>query len=239
MKCGCQPHSGNEKHKEAFGYLEIVGLREVAEEASALSGATARAIRQFEKAERAEQLGLGDEVAALYREDAERDRAQAVRQFRGVMARLDSRLGQDDWRELADRSTREFEERDGAALFEDARGRLRLEVLEMDGVPGPDAAVMMQVFSESLDRARAEGLDGAARLLRERLEAGMQALQSPGMGREQASPLTQNQTICLGIVSAMATAMMIACAFAPYCWCCGWWVIILWLAAAQILCIAG
>jgi hypothetical protein len=76
-------------------------------------------------------------------------------------------------------------------------------------------------LSESLDRARAEGLDGAARLLRERLEAGMQALQSPGMGREHASPLTENQTICLGIVSAVATAMMIACAVSPYCWCCG------------------
>src|SRR5215207_2361794 len=162
MPCACQPHSDREKRGEAFKHLEGIGLREVAEEASTLSGATGRALRQFEKAERAEQLGLGGEVAALYREDAERHRAQAVRQFRGVIERFDERLGRDDWRELADRSSREFKERDGDVLFDDARARLRLDMLEMDGVPGPDAAVMLKVFDESLDRARAEGLDGAA-----------------------------------------------------------------------------
>jgi len=31
-------------------------------------------------------------AAALYREDAERDRAQAVRQFQGMIAQLDERL---------------------------------------------------------------------------------------------------------------------------------------------------
>jgi hypothetical protein len=58
------------------------------------------------------------------------------------------------------------------------------------------------------------------------------------MGRRPASPQTQSQLECLAIVSAMATAMMIACAFAVLCPCCAGPAIILWLVAAQAGCLA-
>jgi hypothetical protein len=92
--------------EEAFGTLEVLDPRQVGEQASAVGGATDRAIRLYEKAKRAAVLGLGTEVATLYREAAERDRLQAIRQLRWVIAQFDERLGRDDWQAVVDRTNR-------------------------------------------------------------------------------------------------------------------------------------
>lgn len=238
MGCDCQKHRDVINREEVFKPLEALDLREVAEDATVVPDTTASAIRYLEKAERAERLGLGADVATLYRQAAERDRAQGIRQFRAVVARLDERTGRDDWAALVDRIRQEFQERDGPALVEEARGRLRLAVLEMDGVSADDAAAAVTAFDESVDRALGEGLDGAARLLRERLERGLEAVQSPEMGRQPASPQTTNQLICIGVFSAIAVLQMIACGVAQFCWCCFGWVVMAWLAAMIALCLA-
>jgi hypothetical protein len=174
-----------------------------------------------------------------YRQAADRDRAQGIRNYRAVLARLDERTGLADWRELVDRARQAFEERDGTALVDEARGRLRLAVLDMDGVSADDAEAAVAIFDESLDRLVADGLDGAVSLLRERLERGLSALESPTMGRQLASPITQNQTICIGIVSGVAVILAIICAATPYCWCCWGWVIIAQLVIAIGICLAS
>ena len=108
----------------------------------------------------------------------------------------------------------------------------------MDGVSGEDTAVTVGAFDESVDRGLGEGLNGATRLLRERLERGVEALQSPEMGREPASPQTQNQLVCIGIFSAMAVIAMIMCGVSWGCWCCiGVWIILGLAAIISVWCL--
>jgi hypothetical protein len=126
MSCSCQKHPDNHHHEEVFKLLEILDIREIGEQAAATPETTATATRYLQKAERAERLGFGADVAALYRQAAERKRARAIRQYRTVITRLDERIGRDDWGDLVERVQREFLEGDGPALVEEARGRLRL-----------------------------------------------------------------------------------------------------------------
>lgn len=239
MGCTCEKRRDDDHWEEAFKLLEEPDLRGIAEQAIAVPEATNRAVRHLEKAERAERLSLGSDVAALYRQASDRDRAQGIRNYRAVLARLDERTGRADWSELVDRTRQAFEERDGTALVDEARGRLRLAVLDMDGVSADDAEATVAIFDASLDRLVADGLDGAVSLLRERLERGLRALESPTMGRELASPITVNQTICIGVVSGVAVILAIICAATPYCWCCWGWVIIAQLAIAIGICLAS
>ena len=239
MGCACEKRRDDDHREETFKLLEEADLRGIAEQAVAIPEATNRAVRHLEKAERAERLSLGNDVAALYRQAADRDRAQGIRNYRAVLARIDERTGRADWRELADRTRQAFEERDGTALVDEARGRMRLAALDMDGVSADDAEAAVAIFDESLDRLVADGLDGAVSLLRERLERGLSTLESPTMGRQLASPITQNQTICIGIVSGVAVIEAIICAATEFCWCCWGWVIIAQLAIGILICLAS
>ena len=233
----CKDH--RERQEEVFKFLEVADLRAVGEHVDAITETRISAVKYLDKAERAEQLGLGRDVATLYRQAAERDRDQAIRQFRAVIEPIDERTGRDDWADLVDRINREFEARDGAAQIEEATGRFRLAVLEMDGVSGDGAEEIVGVWEQSVNRLRADGLNGGIQLLKERLESGVEALLSPQMGREPASPRTTNQLICIGIFSAMATVMMAICGFTPFCWCCGGYAIIIWLALMIAGCLLG
>jgi hypothetical protein len=151
-----------------------------------------------------------------------------------VLIRLDERTGRDDWTDLVDRTRREFLDTEGPAILEEARARFRLAVLEMDAVSADGAAEIVPVWEESLGRLREDGLNGATRLLRERLERAAEVLQSPRMGSEPASPQTVGQLVCVGVVSALAAGMMVACWFS--CFTCYGVEIILWLAAVILLC---
>src|SRR5690242_9097281 len=165
MGCTCEKRR-DDYREETFKLLEEADLRGIAEQAVATPEATNRAVRHLEKAERAERLSLGSDVAALYRQAADRDRAQGIRNYRAVLARIDERTGRADWGELVDGARQAFEERDGAALVDEARGRLRLAVLDMDGISADDAEAAVGIFDASLDRLVADGLAGAVSLLR-------------------------------------------------------------------------
>lgn len=226
MACLCtRRHEEEADDERMLTALDAIDFRHIAQQASAIPEVVTSAIRHLEKSERAEQLGLGADVATLFRQAAQRDNTQAVRQVRAVIARLDDRTSRDDWGDLVEGTRREFEERDGRALIEEARGRVQLGLFEMDGLSPQDAVETAALIDEALDRARDDGLNGVAGLLRQRLERGLQDLQSPNMGREHAT-LSRTQLLCIGIVSAVCTAAMIACAFIPACWCClGYWII--------------
>ncbi len=212
MGCNCQKQH-DDKREEVFRLLEAIDLRAVGEQVTAIPETMASARRYLAKAERAERLGLGADVSTLFRQAAERDRDQAIRQVRAVLIRLDERTGRDDWADLVDRTRREFLDTEGPAILEEGRARFRLAVLEMDGVSADGAAEIVPVWEESLDRLREDGLNGAVRLLRERLERAVEVLQSPRMGAQPASPQTLGQLICIGVVSALAAALMVACWF--------------------------
>ena len=229
--CTCYRREADDTRDEVFKLLEVIDLRSVSEQAAAIPDLMVTVVRHLQKSERTERLGLGADVAQLYREAAERDHAQAIRQLRAVIARLDERTGRDDWGDLVERARREFEEHEGLALVADAKGRLRLAMLELDGVSGDEAARTAAAFDESLDRVVRDPLSGAAQLLREALERGLEALQTPEMGRQPASPQTGARQFCMNVSYAIAAAMMVACIFAPFCWCCGAPSIGIWLAA--------
>lgn len=240
MACGCGGTAGSARldydYEEAFQQLDGLGCREIVRAALELRKAMARPVTQMEKAERAKRLALGDDVVALYTRAAESDRASAIRQFRGVIARVDERVSRDDWFVLAQRVDQELVGRNVRALIDEGKERFRLAALEMDGVSADDAEAAVRIVDESLDRMTA-GVDRGIRSLRTQLERGLAAMESPGLGRQLASPITEQQTICIGIVSAAATLMGIGCAVSWGCWCCAWFVIIAFLAAAILICL--
>jgi hypothetical protein len=107
----------------------------------------------------------------------------------------------------------------------------------MDGVSGDDAAAAVAVFDESVSSILSDGLNGGVQLLRAYLLRGISALESPEMGRQPASPLTENQVICIGIASAVGTILMVICAAIWMCWCCYGWMILAITAVAIGFCL--
>jgi hypothetical protein len=116
MGCTCERRRDDDHKETAFKLLEEVDFRAIAEQAVVAPEASNRAVRYLEKAERAERLSLGRDVAALYRQAADRERAQGIRNYRAVLARLDERVSREDWGELLSRARLAFQDRDGAAL---------------------------------------------------------------------------------------------------------------------------
>jgi hypothetical protein len=239
MGCACGSQTGLDR-EPIFRGLEAVGLREVGEQAFAVVPVVESSLRRLRTAERAEALGYGPEMAAAHREAAQRDNRQALRQIRAVIARLDDMVGRDDWRDLSERATGEFMERDGRAVLEESRERLRLSLLEADGVWGDDAHEVMTVVDASIGRAVDGGLDRVARHLREVFFQSIAALEHDEMGRQPASPLTGAAlAVCIGVAVVLATAAQIGCLFVPFCWCCFAGQIWAACAAAVAACIAA
>jgi hypothetical protein len=257
LGCRCNERQADDNRAEVFGLLEGLDLQEFAEQASVIPGTAARAVRHMQKAERAERLELGRDVAALYRNAAERDRAQAA------MARLDERTARDDWAELVDRARREFVERDGPALVEEAKGRVRLTLLEMESLSANEAAETMANYDESLDRLHVDGLNGIVRQLRAGLERWRDALETPEIGRQAAvdddgggddgdggdgggrggggggggDGFNLGQVACVAFWSAIAAGLLLACIIALFCWCCAANAIAGWYAGEVFRCL--
>jgi hypothetical protein len=234
--CTCGKHLGESQQEESLALLEHVGLREVVEQAIVVPEVMLDLVRHAQKSERAERLELGADVVALHRQAAQREQAQAIRQLRAAIARLDDRVGRDDWDDLVARTRREFDERGGREMLDEARGRFRFAVLEADGLSGDDAGLMVARFDESMTVIQDEGLEGAARLLKESLDGGLEAIQAPEMGRQPASPQTGNRQFCINAVLASAAGMLLACFIAPFCWCCAAGAVVVWMMGALLGC---
>lgn len=240
MACGCGGRSAtgyqSNDYEEAFQHLDGLGCREIVRAALELRESMVRPVTQMEKAERAKRLAMGKDIVRLYTRAAETDRASAIRQFRGVIARVEERINREDWSELVQRVDREFVAKDRRALIDEGKARFRLAALDMDGVSADDAEAAVRIVDDALD-GMTGGIDQAIGKLRTQLERGLAAMESPGLGRQLASPITEQQTICIGIASAAATLMGIACAVSYGCWCCAWFVIMAFLAAAILICL--
>jgi hypothetical protein len=238
VSCNCQKSSDERaRQEELFKYLDVIDLRVVGEEATEVPETAASAIRNLNKAERAERLRLGADVANLYRRAAERDRNQAVRQLRAMLRGIDERVRRDDWAELVDRAKKEFDSGEGPALTDEAKDRFRLEVLEMDTASADDAERIVGLWDESLDRIRADGLRGGVALFRDRIERWIEALNSPEMGRQSASPISEGALACIAAWTVLGGVIIAACCYWWAC-CCGYAVLI-WVAGNVAICLAA
>jgi hypothetical protein len=234
MGCDCTSKAVTDADRErVMRVYDIVDLRGVAEQTSGLASVIASAERHQQKSERALELGLGDELAALHSRAAERDFAQVERQCLALVAGIDERISRDDWSELAQAVDSAFADQGGPALLQESADRLRVEVFEMDGLSATNASTVVTLFDEALVRASEAGLDGAVRLLRERLE---QAI--AGRPTAQLSPPTERQLICIAAETALCGIALVACMFIPFCWCCMGYFILGLLALAIIACLA-
>jgi hypothetical protein len=175
-------------------------------------------LRQLRRAERMEALGY---EGAPHHEAALRSNSQAKRLVGSARAFLDDRIARDDWQELNHQFRAAFDEHDGVHAFADAKENFRYLLAVEDGVIAGDAKRAVDHFNQAFDRVAADGLEGLAELLKERLDQAAQVLESPELGRQPASPLTGWQlAACIGVASTLAAAAMLACILAPFCWCC-------------------
>jgi hypothetical protein len=180
------------------------------------------------KAERAEHLGVGADVAALYRRAAEREDARARRQILAVINRLDERTSSDDWNDLTRRMREHFDEHDGRAAVDDARDRWRLALFEADDLTAPFAVETMSTANRFLDRAEQDGLNGVTQLLRDALDRALGAIGTDDAAQQLRStesgpvaisfpPLNPTEVLCITIACAAAAVALIACFWVSLC----------------------
>src|SRR3954451_2820225 len=136
--------------EEMWTVLEPIDFREIAEQARLATADYCGDGASHRKADRAEQLGLGGDVAALYRAAAERDDAQVRRQVAATLARLDDRTSRDDWGPLVRRMQQDFEERGQRTVVEEVQGRFRMHIFETNRLSGGQAARIAALADRAL-----------------------------------------------------------------------------------------
>jgi hypothetical protein len=238
VNCSCCS-TNEEAANRRLSLLESIDFKAVGEQALAVASVADLAVRSLTKVERAQELGLGHDVIALHRKAAERNNNQARRQIVAARAALEERTSRPDFPELTERLRVAFDERDGGTILDESRDQIVLTLFETDGLSAADAAYILKIYDETFASLREGGLRGVTQLLDQRLVSALAARDLPGMGREEASPLSQNQWICLAVVAA-ATAIALAVCLAAYgCWCCYWFWILVADAASVAACVFG
>lgn len=237
MSCPCSNNDSVHGEEQANELLNRVGLLTPVERARGAVGGIGSALRSLAKSDRADSLGLSPEVGALYLRAAERDRDQARRQLRVALDALEERTTREDWEPMVAEVRREFEAHEGARLLKDAQERLRMNLLDAEGLSGRDAAEVMALAETAWARVRDEGLAGVADHLRAALQRADEAFASPEMGRQPASPLAEATRVCITIAVAAAAIALAVCGFVYMCWCCFFWPIVAACTAAVAVCL--
>jgi len=236
-KCACDTTDTDRPHRTWMEILGSVGLQEVGQQTLDLRPVVESSLKNLRKAERAEALGLGAEVAALHRRAAERDNRQALRLVRAAQEGLRNRTAQEDWQDRASALDEAFGAQDGASALQDMRERWVETMYETDLDAG-DSREAVEIFDKAVSASR-EGVASLIRWFDDQLTQAGEALSSPTMGRNPHPPLTDNQAACLAVVAANTTIATIVCFATPFCWCCYGWVIALAAAAATAACLTG
>jgi hypothetical protein len=228
MACHCcEKTGGATARQQVDDLLESVNFRDIAEQANSVLETLGNASRQLKKAERAEHLGLGADVAALYRRAAEREDTRARRQMQAVIDRLDERTRSDDWNDLTGRMRQHFDEHDGRAAVDDARDRWRLVLFEADDLTASYAVETMATANRFLDRAQRDGLNGVTQLLRDGLDRALGTIGTDDASRKRRPPIAGAQItlpplnpaeiLCITIACAAAAVALIACFWVSLC----------------------
>jgi hypothetical protein len=236
---GCRCGDPSDSSGRLQRLLESLDLFDLFDQLGLVCQAVMSAERSLDKADRAEALGLGPQVAELHRAAAQRDNRQAARQLRASLQRLEERVGRDDWAEL-DRSFRtSFEEHDGPAVIDETKARVRMALYEAGKMGGAEAREVVAIVDGQLDALAARGLDALTTQLRDLIEEALRARDSVDLGRRPRSNFTPNQSLCIGLTGEKYKALYIACFTTVFCWCCIYPILAVAQAAEVAACLAS
>jgi hypothetical protein len=240
MGCGCSQADGEAERRQGE-VLEHAGLREIVEQGHSALEEGAKALGHLARAERAQTLGFGDDVARMHRDAAVRGNRRAGQQLGFLIERIDARRNADDWPGLVKHTEASFGEHQGKERLDDARADFKVRLLEED--PGMSAAVAEQalaLFDHMTKRTQRGDLNAVLDLMRETCEVAQAGMASDEMGRQPAPQVAhlfpggatgaaggQNVNgwcVALAACEAWAISSFIAstiiCMAVPFCWCC-------------------
>jgi len=248
MGCSCSGHAGNiqnredtQKARELFGSL---GLNEIVEQGREAIVEAGRALDQLNRAERATALGFERAVADVYRDAAKRSNQRAQEQIQTVLARIDHRITEADWKGTVDRVRNAFSERDGASKLADLRNDVRLRLLNDDpGVDAASARLLLATLDGAIKAAAKGDLNEIVAYARGIMANGLKGFQSPELGRQPVGlgllpdrklgktkqpPVRGGANegwcvaaaVCVGWNVSSIIFCLIACFATPFCWCC-------------------
>lgn len=258
MSCGCkQADDGAQRRFDEV--LERGGLRDIVEQGRGALDEDSRALTHLIRAERADILGFGDDVARMHRDAATRSNRRAQQQLGFLIERIDARREADDWADIVKNAEAAFGEHGGQERLEDARAELRTHLLEQD--PGTSAAVSEQVlalFDHTAERVRRGNLNAVLDVMRENAQVARDGFASKEMGRQPAAQAShlfgggpssaaggQNVNgwcVALAACEAWAISSFVAatliCLAVPFCWCCFYPVLMLAFLGHHMTCLA-
>lgn len=200
-------------------------------------------------------------MANIYRDAAKRSNQRAREQVQAVLARIDYRLKQKDWKGNVDRVRTAFKEHGGAAKLTDLRADIRLRLLNDDSGLSANVAKLSLLAVDSAIKAASKGdLNEVAGHLRRIMDSALHGFESPEMGRQpiglefpdgpqaktKRPPIRGGQdvkgwcvvlAVCLAWAYSSFVVALIVCFAVPFCFCCYHMAAALTFAAHQALCV--
>jgi hypothetical protein len=259
MSCGCK-QTDDDSQRQYDEVLEHAGLREIVEQGRSAFATASTALSHLARAERAQVLGFGDDVARMHRDVATRNNRRACEQFGFLIQGIEARTKADDWAGIVKEAEAGFREHGGRERLEDARAEIRMHLLDQD--PGLSAAVSEQalaLFDRTAERAAEGNLTSVLGLMKENCQLALEGFSSDEMGRQPSAqtmhlsgddppPVGGGQNVngwcvalgvCLAWAYSSLVASLIVCFAIPFCWCCFHLAVLATFAVHQIACIAA
>jgi|GEM_PF-5338773 len=220
-------------------------MKEVIEQGQEVIAEAGRALEHLNRADRAQVLGFGAEVARMHHDAAVRSNHRAREQAQTVIDRINHVLDDEGWRSThLERVRTAFKERGGAKKLEDARADVRLHLLNDEpGLSASMAELSLSTLDAAIKSASEGDLTQVVGHLRGVMERGLRGFQSTGTGRQPAAleSLQNGQSSdeepptlgaradpgwCVALYACLAWAWssfvfsMLCCNAIPFCWCC-------------------
>ena len=248
MGCSCSDHAGHmqdredtQKVRELFGSL---GFKEIIEQGRDAIVEAGRALDHLNRAERTTVLGFDRAVADIYGDAAKRSNKRAQEQIEAVLARIDNRINEADWKGTVERVRNTFNERDGASKLANLRDEIRVHLLNEDpGVNAATARLLLATLDGAIKAAAKGDLNEIVAYARGIMTNGLKGFQSPEMGRQPVGlgllpdrkpgkakrpPVRGGANegwcvaaaVCMGWNVTSIIFCFCACFATPFCWCC-------------------
>ena len=204
------------------------------------------------------------ELADIHLDAAKRSNQRAREQIQAVLARIDHRLKEKDWRGNVGRVRTAFKERGGAAKLADLRADIRLRLLNDDsGLSATVAELSVATLDSAIKAASKGDLNEVVGHLRGIMDHALKGFESPEMGRQPIGlelpgvprgkktprpPIGGGQDVkgwcvalgvCLAWAYSSLVASLIVCFAVPFCWCCFHLAALGTFAVHQLLCFAA
>ena len=239
-ECGSEAHEHAERKVDEV--LQQGGVLEIVQQGDGALRAASTALGHLIRAERAEALGLGADVAELHRAAARRENRRACKQLEIVAERIDARRNDKDWAALVKRTRDDFRKHGGRQSLTDTRDDLRLRLFEQDpGLSGPVSEQALGLFDRTVEIAGDGDLNKMLDLMKEHCRAAREGFAEEQMGRQPASQalyhtdprggpeIAGGQDVngwcvalaaCIAWATSSLVASIIICAAIVLCWCC-------------------